>query len=74
MYLGKALQVTISGFDEQAVIDGAKQYCDENEGWMHWSSVYENKKWMGWFKWKTEYKIELYKPLDYKITRVNQVA
>lgn len=69
MYLGKAESVSISGLDKQAVSDGAKKYCDDNEGWMLWSNIYSTKKWLGWFKWKTEYKIDLYKPIDFEIRR-----
>jgi len=69
MYLGKAEAVYIAGFDKQSVIDDAKKYCAENEGWMVWNDVSEKKKWLGWFKWKTEYRIDLYKPIDYEIIR-----
>lgn len=70
MYLGKALQVSITGFDRQAVIDGAANYCKENN-YMIWRDINSHKKWMGWFTWKDEYKIELYKPIDYEINRLN---
>ncbi len=69
MYLGKAETIVISGFDKQNVIDGAKKYCDNNEGWMLCSDVYETRKRLGWFKWKTEYKIDLYKPIDFEIIK-----
>ena len=65
MYLGKALYVCISGFDKQSVIDGADKYCKEN-GYQIWNNVYKEFR---LFKWKHEYKIDLYKPIDFKVVR-----
>ncbi len=70
MYLGKALQICISGLDKKSVIDEAKKYCIENEGWMIWNNLYKESTWLGWFKWVKEYKIDLYKPIDFKVERI----
>jgi len=68
MYLGKASMITIASFDKQLVIDGAKEYCEKNEGWMIWNNVYSESKWKRWFTWQKEYKIDLYKPIDFAVT------
>lgn len=65
MYLGKALRVCISGFDKQSVIDGAKEYCNKN-GYKIWVDVYKEFR---LFKWKWEYIIELYKPIDFEVIK-----
>ena len=66
MYLGTAQQVTISGFDRDAVIIESNQYCKENNGYKLWNDIYIKSKWMGGLKWKKQYNIDLYKP-NYKI-------
>ena len=70
MYIGQAQSTYITGFYRQTVIDEANKYCKDNEGWMIWRDIYSTKKWLGWFKWKTEYRIDLYKPIDYEIRRL----
>jgi len=68
MFLGKALAVTISGYDKDAVKEEADKYCAEN-GYHYWTNVYREFR---LFKWKWEYKIELYKPIDFKIEKITQ--
>jgi len=65
MYLGKALQVDVSGYDKQSVIDEAKKYCEAND-FQEWNKLHrEFKIWV----WKYKYKIVLYKPIDFKVER-----
>ena len=68
MYLGKALAVCVSGYDKQAVINEAEKYCKEND-YKIWNNVYREFR---LFKWKWEYKIDLYKPIDFEVRRVKQ--
>lgn len=67
MYLGKALFVCISGYNKQSVIDGAEKYCQEH-GFKIWNNVYKGFR---LFKWKWEYKVDLYQPLDFKVEKIN---
>jgi len=60
-----ALTFTLSGYNKQSVIDAGDSYCKENEGWKIWSKTYSE---FHLFKFKWEYKIDLYKP-NFQIIR-----
>ena len=67
MYLGKALQVTISGDDKKSLKEAADSYCKEN-GFLYCSNIYRE---FHLFQWKWEYKVDLYKPIDFKIEKIS---
>ena len=54
MYLGKAEAICISGFYKQSVIDAARKYLLEHDGFSIWKDIYFDYKWMGWLTWKKE--------------------
>jgi len=66
MFVGKALSVTISGFDKNEVQKAADNYCRRN-GFRYWTNVYREFR---LFQWRWEYKVELYKPVDFKIEKI----
>ena len=68
MKLGKALMLCVSESDKKTVINKAIEIC-EKEGYQIWYDTYRVFKFL---KWKFEYKINLYKPLDFKIEKLDK--
>lgn len=63
----RALMTTIRGFDKPSVIRDATNFA-KSEGYQFWGGAYKK---FNFLKWKWEYKIDLIKPIDFKITRIS---
>lgn len=63
MYIKKALMVTFSSFDKEALEKEATNYRKEND-YKIWREIYKEFRLL---KWKWEYKIDLYKPIINKM-------
>ena len=66
MFVGKALKVTISGYDKEQVKLAADRYCEEND-YEYFTKIYRTFR---LFLWKWEYRVDLYKPIDFKIQKL----
>ena len=63
----KALTATVSGFNKASVIQAATNYA-KSEGYEFWGDAHKR---FNFLKWKWEYKIDLIKPINFKIIPEN---